>query len=353
MVKGVYKNVGSNSKNRMMKREYVIFWSTWDLYRQSYADIIALDNVQYIERPLSRLGGVYRRLYDFVHYEHSGFVKKMLHKIAKSIFTEDYWMYFYFDEKKIKKNNGVFIFSGWWHLCYVKYFLYLKKKYPNARYVLFFSDLFDNIKNDAIKLDIEFIKQNFDLILSFDQDDCKRYGFIYHPLVFSQYRGIIEDLPMYDIYFLGQPKNRFKELISCFEKFWKYGLKTDICLVGVKPEEQVYKEKIQYSDEFISYKENLQRTLHAKCELEIMQKGGAGYTQRMCEVIALDKKIVTNNPLIHEAPFYNPDYIFQIRSTDDITEELCDKIKAEKVVDYHYKEKLSPVELLEFIDARV
>lgn len=34
-----------------------------------------------------------------------------------------------------------------------------------------------------------------------------------------------------------------------------------------------------------------------------MQQNGTGYTQRMCEAVALDKKIITNNSKINEAPF--------------------------------------------------
>lgn len=30
---------------------------------------------------------------------------------------------------------------------------------------------------------------------------------------------------------------------------------------------------------------------------------GTDYTQRMCEAVALDKKIITNNSKINEAPF--------------------------------------------------
>jgi len=336
-----------------MKREYVIFWSDWDLYRQSFSDVISLGNVQYVGRPLMYLDRFNRRLYDFVHCEHDGFVKKMIHRIVKAILPKDYWLSFHFDKKKVHQKSYTFIFSRGWLLFHKDLLIYLKKYYPRAKYVLFLCDLFDTEKKDDNHLNLQTIKKDFNLILSFDQNDCKKYGFTYHPLVFSSYRGEIKDMPMHDIYFLGQPKNRFKELISCFERFWEYGLTTDICLIGVKPEEQVYKEKIQYSDDFIPYEENLQRTIHAKCELEIMQKGGAGYTQRMCEVIALDKKIVTNNPLIHEAPFYNPDYIFQIKSAEDITKELCEKIKENTHVDYHYKNNISPIELLEFIDDRV
>ena len=336
-----------------MKREYVIFWSDWDLYRQSFSDVIQLDNVQYVDRPLLNLDSFNRRLYDFVHSEHHDFIKRLVFKIIKTIIPEDYWLSFYFDKKKVRQKSCTFIFSRGWLLFHKDLFFYLKKYYPRAKYVLFLCDLFYTEKKDDNQLNLQTIKKDFNLILSFDQNDCKKYGFIYHPLVFSPYRGEIKDMPMHDIYFLGQPKNRFKELISCFERFWEYGLTTDICLIGVKPEEQVYKEKIQYSDELIPYEENLQRTIHAKCELEIMQKGGTGYTQRMCEVIALDKKIVTNNPLIHEAPFYNSDYIFQIKGAEDITKDLCEKIKDSTPVDYQYKDKISPIELLKFIDYRM
>lgn len=32
---------------------------------------------------------------------------------------------------------------------------------------------------------------------------------------------------------------------------------------------------------------------------------------------------------------------------------MCEKIKKKEKVDYHYKEKLSPIELLEFIDNKL
>ena len=35
---------------------------------------------------------------------------------------------------------------------------------------------------------------------------------------------------------------------------------------------------------------------------------------------------------------------------EDISREFCAEIKKGGLVDYHYKEKLSPVELLEFIE---
>ena len=192
----------------------------------------------------------------------------------------------------------------------------------------------------------------FDLTVSFDQNDCKQYGFIYHPLVFSSYHGEIKNMHDSDVYFLGKVKNRFKDIIGCFERLYENDVKADFFLFGVYKNEQVYKDLIHYPIS-MSYQDNLQHVLHCNCELEIMQAGGFGYTQRMCEVIAFDKKLITNNPTVHEAPFYNSDYIFQIEKPTDITKEMCEKIKKRDIVDYHYKEKLSPIELLEFIEKKL
>ena len=159
-------------------------------------------------------------------------------------------------------------------------------------------------------------------------------------------------MPSFDVYFLGAVKNRYQEILKCIEKLWEFGVTTDVNLVGVNSAEQKYKDKIHYIDN-MPYLDNLQHVLHCNCELEIMQAGGFGYTQRMCEVISLDKKLITNNPMVHEAPFYNPDYVFQIEKPSDITKEMCEKIKKKEKVDYHYKEKLSPIELLEFIDNKL
>ena len=181
----------------------------------------------------------------------------------------------------------------------------------------------------------------------------RQYGFVYHPLVFSCYRGVIDDMSNSDVYFLGQPKNRLKEIISCLEQLWKNDIKTDVHLIWVDTKEQVYQDKISYHDNVIPYQTNLQHFIHANCALELMQHGGVGYTQRMCEAIAFDKKIITNNALVHKAPFYNPNFIYQIKSAADITPEICQRIKKVEPVDYHYKEQISPLELLQFIEDKL
>lgn len=330
---------------------FVIFGSDWDLYKQSFSDIFDKDNVSYICEPPKSMPFRDKILYGIQHNKH--LYRRYILPIS------NHWFPYYI--KDICENipqegeNVIFIFQRKWLVDeYYGFVTYLKNKFPKAKFVLFLCDLFCTIQSNkgGQKMTIDEIQTMFDLIVSFDQNDCKQYGFIYHPLVFSSYHGEIKNMHDSDVYFLGKVKNRFKDIIGCFERLYENDVKADFWLVGVDKNEQVYKDLIHYPIS-MSYQDNLQHVLHCNCELEIMQAGGFGYTQRMCEVIAFDKKLITNNPTVHEAPFYNSDYIFQIEKPTDITKEMCEKIKKRDIVDYHYKEKLSPIELLEFIEKKL
>ena len=330
-----------------MKYNYVIFWRDWvGLYKQSFSDLNGIANARYISSPLTYMSRPKKLLWKlqchFPHVNHA-----MGHVLGKLWITPRFYYPSFFVDDFIEKKELVFVFKyDLLSEMYINYISFLKQRYPSSRMVLVFTDLCKTCDN--FKEIIERI--SFDLILSFDQGDCKEYGFIYHPLVFSKFRGVLENMPQSDLYFMGQPKDRLTEIIACLEKLWDNGVKTDVQLVNVPLEQQVYKDRINYIDGWIPYQTNLQHFLHTNCALELMQHGGVGYTQRMCEAIAFDKKIITNNSRIQDAPFYNPKFVFKINSAADITPELCERVKKVEPVDYHYKEQISPIELLEFIE---
>lgn len=64
-----------------------------------------------------------------------------------------------------------------------------------------------------------------------------------------------------------------------------------------------------------------------------------------------DKAIITDNPEVVRAPFYNPSLIQQFVDTEDIDTDFVENISDR--ADYGFKEKLSPIHLLQFIDARL
>ena len=72
-----------------------------------------------------------------------------------------------------------------------------ENKFPEAKLVCMLQDLVSTqqVRFSTERFDCDRIKQQFDLVLSFDARDCVTYGFIYHPFVFSSYHGKLKNMP--------------------------------------------------------------------------------------------------------------------------------------------------------------
>lgn len=336
-----------------LKYNYIIYGDFYgdcfgELYLQAYSDLKGYDNVV-IQPSIRQLIGSYWSLYR-THF--SSKINSKIHLPFKRV-----WFPFYSTVRFLDDKPVCALFTGNWTRIAVElgFNSYLRRKYKGYKSVSFFTDLMKIQKNfycdEAI--DFSLYKSSLDLILSFDQSDSEKYGMIYHPLVNSKYKGEVIELPMSDVYFLGQPKNRLSQIIETFEVLRDNGLKLDFHLANVKPIDQVYKAEIHYMDKFMTYQENIQHTLHARCLLEIMQQGGLGYTQRVMEAICEGKKLLTNNSTIKEAPFFNSEYISRFTSAKDIDVNFLKGIPSDIGIDYHYMDKISPIELIHFIDERL
>lgn len=320
---------------------FVIFGSKQDLYKISYSEVTACDNVRYIDKPYGDKISILK----FLHRLH---FSKKVNKFIKLPFKE-IWNSWYFDNNFKDKNPICFIFFHNW-IEYQKYGLvkYLRGKYPDSKMVCFFQDLIHLQSN----LDINHIKKVFDLVLSFDQEECKKYGLVYHQLVFSHYPvKLSPEFQECDVYFLGKAKNRLDEIIKVYEFLRSQDLKCKFYLIGVEKDKQIYTNEIHYIDS-MSYMKNLQHVVSSKCLLEIMQKNGHGYTQRVCEAIAYNKKLLTNNVEVKNAPFFNEKLISVFSDSNDIDISFL-KDGSDEIADYNFKEQLSPKNLLSFIEEKL
>lgn len=314
---------------------FVILGSQWDLYKQSYSDIYTIDDAIYIPGDVIYIS-------PFTRFHFSKKINKYIHLPLKKI-----WNYKYYNNYFPSDRPLCFIFMGNWvklneEIHYVKY---LRNKYPDAKIVCFLQDLYKFYNNDKLF-------EEFDLKLSFDQGDAEKYGFIYHPLVFSEYKDEIKNMPHSDIYFLGKAKDRLPDIIKTFEILKEENLNTDFHLVGVPFEKQTYSDEIHYIDK-MPYLDNLQHLIHTTCVLEIMQGGGLGYTQRGLEILGMNKKLLTNNQMVHTEPYFNPKFISQFDKPENIDRDFLRHLKDDDKVDYQYKDKISPLELLDFIDKKL
>ena len=320
---------------------FVIFGHHWDLYKTSYSDVRVLDNVRYISTPNDFRSPLLKFL-QRIHW--SPKINKIINLPFKYIWNSGYYKFDFLDNKPI-----CFVFFYSWTI-YEKERLieFLRRKYPAAKMVCFFQDLVVLQKN----IDISHIKNVFDLVMSFDQAESQEYGLEYHQLVYSHFP--VEKSPLIeecDVYFLGKAKNRLDEIIKAYEYLRSQNLKCDFYLVGVEPSKQVYPDEIHYIEN-MPYLENLQHVVSSRCLLEIMQQGGHGYTQRMCEAIAYDKKILTNNVEVKKATFYNEKYISVYSDVTDIDITFLND-GSQDIVDYGFKEQLSPKKLLSFIKVKL
>lgn len=319
-----------------MRYNYVIFGSEVDFLRVSYEDLNKVDYAKYLYRRIDTDNPVLTKLYQlhtspvtnrFFRLPGQGIWNKMA---FRGSFNDDKPICFLFFPRLRWLQNGIIE--------------YLRKKYPDCKVGLYFGDLVQH----AYPNGIEELKKKVDICLSFDHSDAQKYGMYYYPLPYSCYDIPADDtIAESDVYFVGKAKDRLDRILSAYEKFRDAGLKCEFYITGVDPEKQKYVDEIHYCGQ-MAYIENLKHVRATKALLEIMQQGGHGYTLRACEAIMYDKKMITDNPEIKDAPFYSPERISVFKDENDIEVDFV--LKEPVKADYQYKEQLSPVKMLEFID---
>lgn len=227
----------------------------------------------------------------------------------------------------------------------ISYLRYLKRKYPNCKIIKMSRDL---IKIQEKRYE-DYTKANvFDLWMSFDKLDCKKYGFPHFDEFESKINIPIEkNYPIADVYFAGQAKDRLERLVKIYDKLEMAGLRCQFFITNAKEREKVEREGIVYSSKPMTYVQMLKQSVNSKCILEISQENAIGYTSRFLEAVMFNKLLITDNESIANTKFYNPEFIQIIKSEDDID---VDFINNSERVDYNYTNEFSPVKRLELIE---
>ncbi len=305
----------------------VAYKDIMDIYNVNYFPSykIGLDN--YIDKFLSKLTFSYK-------------VNKILKNPFKSYTYKKIYKHTFYN----KDNLCFVLFSCNHQIINSSYLDYLKQTFHNAKLVLFWHDI---VKVNKY-LNISYLKDKFDLILSYDYNDAKKYGFEYYPTPYSNYT--IEDdqnIPFSDIYFAGYAKTRYKKILSIYEQCMNEGLKCDFYLFRMPSYERLYADNIKY-DQPLSYIENLKHIKRTKCLLEIIQEGAIGFTPRVWESIMYDKHLLTDNLFVKKSIFYNKNNMHIIKKTN-----LSDLLSKKVIYSSVQKEKLSPIHFIQFIDKKL
>lgn len=189
-----------------------------------------------------------------------------------------------------------------------------------------------NLEWDKLSL----YKQKFDLIITTDRKDARRYNIAFFPLFYSaipvnQSMGI-----KYDCTFIGRDKGRGDLIKKIDAEIKKRGLTSYFRLrdgIDTKSSEEAW----------IPYDKILGIVSQSNCLVEVLQENQSGISLRTMEAVIFNKKLLTNNKDIINYPFYDERYI---RVFSDINDIDFDFVKERIDVCYNYHGECSPVQFL-------
>jgi hypothetical protein len=225
---------------------------------------------------------------------------------------------------------------------------FLQKNYPHIKRVLLIRDTVQNNTERSREFEIEKVKEQFDLVVSYDHvHDVPTYGLTYAPVYISKTREI--DLNTinckYDIAFIGASKDRLDMIHRIYQNCIAQGLKAYFYIFRVKKANRL--PGVEYGWLYLRRLLFLQRELEANCILEILKGDAHANTTRFWEAVIYNRKFYTNWKGIVDSPYYHPEYIKVFEDPDDLD---YDFIKERIEVDYHYQGELSPLKYLELFD---
>ncbi len=227
------------------------------------------------------------------------------------------WYHNFLKTLDINNNDEyIFIIYDWSRLSFDFSFLeYLRKKCRKVKIVYMFTNVV-RITGAKYYNILHKLTSYYDVVYAFDKLDADRYGFLYSPLIYtrSDYGNKVEITS--DLFYVGQAKDRYNHLIEIFEIAKKNGLRCDFHIVGVPENEQKYKDEIVYNQP-MTYEEVIQHIKSASCLVDATQGNSSGFTIKVCEAVIFDKKLISTNPFIREAVFYNDEKILTFPFDND------------------------------------
>lgn len=205
----------------------------------------------------------------------------------------------------------------------------LRDAYPKAKFILYLWDSVSNIP------DCETRMEKYDRVLTFDPQDAKEYGIAYRPLFFGkEYESAPSDnRPFeYDFSFIGTAhtcrprivnelgKNRLERGRKYFSFLY---LPHPLVFAYNKALNRDYAAVKKSDISFVPMSAAEIKAVYSKskCILDVEHQKQRGLTMRTIELVGMQKKIITSNPMVKEYDFYNPANICVIDRQNPVVEE--------------------------------
>lgn len=226
----------------------------------------------------------------------------------------------------------------------------IKAYKKNVKIVLLLWDSFDANSPSLFRSWNSVKNVKWDVIFSYDEKDCKKYGFVYMGKnYYSVKKGIIPSCNASDLYFIGRDKKNDTriELVAKIYKYLKqYNINFNCNIVTNSALSKKHIEEIKIQNQNIPYDCVLADVMSSNCILEVLQRGQEQQTLRYFEAICYNKKLLTNNPKIVNLPFYNERYMKYFSRLEDIDINWLQK---KENINYGYNGEFSSAKLIDRI----
>ncbi|MGG5460581.1 hypothetical protein [Clostridium sp. B9] len=312
-----------------------------ELDRLFFLDIEEYSNVKIVKRD------------KLFKYKIINFICKchLSHRINSKINLPLKWIWYKALFKNDFPTNKIlcFVFTPGWY--YPKFFEYLKRNFNDSKFIFYFSDTIESKLKAIPSLDIDYLKENFDLVLSYNPKDVEKYNLKYTSIYYSKIpKSSLELVPKYDevdVLFIGAARNRLNEIKEAYSKLTNAGLKCFFYVVSNKEKREFDDNGIFYNKNAMPFNEYIGHTMSAKCILEIVDNNTSGCTLRFWEAIMYNKKLITNYIGVKDNIFYNSSYMQYFDSVENIEPNF---VSEKNEVFYNYKGENSPVNFLKTIE---
>lgn len=319
--------------------QYVILENEFDYTEITFNDILEYDNVYYYRYPLNVSSKILKNLY-------------VLHGAQKinqivSLPAQSIWNSLLYNDDELNHSKPtcfIYSFRRIDRLMRSGFFDSVKNKFPKTFHVAYWDDLVRPNHLDSLKYALD----KFDLVFSYDEGDANRYGMRYYPSFYSKYIRDSKVIPQYDVFFIGNAKDRLTRIYQTYDFLVSNGLNCRFIINGINGSDKRRGDGIIYNHP-LTYKEVLSNVLMSKSILEIIQQGSRGQTLRVNEAVCYQKKLLSNNPAIQELPQFDNRYM-HIFSDVPILKDVSFIQKNDDIKYTYPLEKLSPVRFIETIE---
>ena len=279
--------------------------------------------------------------------------KKLYYKVLKHEYL-----------KSCKKFDQImFVFSMYKmedEFYFENFMTFLKSYYINAKFVYYSYDIVSTWHH----VTPEYIKKNFDLVLTFDYSDAQKYGFEFYEGLYSKINepdNIEKPAAEYcDVMFVGADKGKFDILFNIFKYLSDADKKCDFRLVSIdKNTEQkikndyewekfnrgfriLYKKSTFTINDYCPYYKTLSIIRGCKCMLDVPLGSQNGSTIRLQEAVTYEKKLITNLKEVKDKPYYKKENFLIFNKVEDIDINFID-VPYEKN-DYNF----SPLKMINY-----